>query len=270
MKNYFFAYMKNPYFYLSLILMIVFPFLNILHNLQTALHTSFDIRSFDFYLSPYTMWIGNENGDGYGTFLYILLPILVAIPTVSVYFDYQKSGFHYFSRYKLSNQGYALLFFRASLLIGFFMPFVILMIDFLSLFLIWPDFKLQDYFALDNAGRGIYTFMFPSFFYYHPFLATCINIFLVSLYASLFAALATLFSAYISNRFICLLLPFLIQTMVGFLSAILDLSVAWTPAQFLNMSVSTSRPSSLLIFGLPFLLLAIFYLLYMKRALRDG
>ncbi|MBC1521923.1 hypothetical protein HB912_09715 [Listeria aquatica] len=270
MKNYFIAYIKNPYFYLSIILMIIFPFLNILHNLETALHATFNIRSFDFYLSPYTMWIGNENGDGYGTFLYILLPILVAIPTVSVYFDYRKSGFHYFSRYKLSNQGYALLFFRASLLIGFFMSFVILMMDFLSLFLIWPDFKFHDYLALDNAGRGIYTFMFPSLFYYHPFLATCVNIFLASLYASLFTTLAALFSVYISSRFICLLLPFLIQTMVGFLSAILDLSVAWTPAQFLNMSISASRPSPLLVFFAPFLLIAIFYFLYRKKILGDG
>ncbi|EML9734468.1 hypothetical protein P4278_09020 [Bacillus thuringiensis] len=261
MKNYILSFIKSPYLYISLLLIVIFPFLNILHNIRVASQTSFKIKTYDFYLGPYTMWVGIENGDGYTSFLYMLLPILVAIPCVFIYFDNKESGYHYFARYKLQNNKYKNLFFLASLFIGFLLPLVILLINFLSMFLIWPNFHI-DYVALDNAGRGIPTFMFPSLFFDHPFFATIINIIVVSMYGSMFAVISITCSVYISKKFICLTIPFILQILVGFLSAIFDSNFSWTPAQFLDMSIKTLRLPAIWIFIIPIAIIMIAYIIY--------
>lgn len=261
MRNYMLSFIKNPYFYISLLLMSIFPFLNILHNIQVASKISFDINTFDFYIGPYTMWVGIDTGGGYTSFLYLLLPIIVAIPCVFIYFDNKQSGYSYFACYKLQRKRYKNLFFINSLFIGFLLPLVILMINFLSMFLIWPNFHI-DYVAMDNAGRGIPTFMFSSLFFEHPFFATVINIVLVSIYSSMFAVISIACSVYISNKFICLTIPFILQIIIGFLSAVFSSSFSWTPAQFLEMSITALRFPPILLFMLPIIIIVIAYIIY--------
>ncbi|OQR53124.1 hypothetical protein CDB3_31880 [Bacillus sp. CDB3] len=129
------------------------------------------------------------------------------------------------------------------------------------MFLIWPNFHI-DYVALDNAGRGIPTFMFPSLFLDHPFFATIINIIVVSMYGSMFAVISITCSVYISKKFICLTIPFILQILVGFLSAIFDSNFSWTPAQFLDMSIKTLRLPSIWIFIIPIAIIMIVYIIY--------
>lgn len=261
MKNYILSFIKNPYLYIAFLLMAFFPFLNILYNIQVALRNPFKINTFDFYLGPYTMWMGIDNGGGYTSFLYILLPILVAIPCVFIYFDNKQSGYHYFARYKLKSKSYKNLFFITSLFIGFLLPLALLLINFLSMFLIWPNFHI-NYVALDSAGRGVSTFMFPSLFFEHPFFATIINIILVSMYGSMFAVISITCSVYVSKKFICLIIPFILQVLIGFLSAIFNSKFAWTPAQFLDMSITALRFPSIWIFSIPIAIIMIAYVIY--------
>ncbi|UOB79066.1 hypothetical protein MQW34_27170 [Bacillus sp. ZJS3] len=261
MRKYMLSFIKSPYFYISSLLMAIFPILNILQNWRASLSTRFDINTFDFYTNPYTTWIGIDSATGYTSFLYILLPIIVAIPCVLIYFDNKQSGYSYFACYKLKSKRYKNLFFINSLFIGFLLPFVILIINFLSMFLIWPNFDV-NYVAMDNAGRGIPTFMFPSLFFEHPFFATIINIVLVSIYGSMFAVMSITCSVFISKKFICLIIPFALQILTGFLSAVFNSNFSWTPAQFLDMSILALRFSPIWLFSFPIITIIIVYIIY--------
>lgn len=261
MKNYMMSFVKSPYLYISLLLICIFPVLNIIHNIQLALQMPFKINTFDFYIGPYTMWVGIDNGGGHTSFMYMLLPIVVAIPCVFIYFDNKQSGYHYFARYKLQNNKYKNLFFLSALVIGFLLTFVTLLTNFLSMFLIWPNFHI-DYTALDNAGRGVSTFMFPALFFENPFLFTIINIILVSMYGSMFAVISITCCVYISKKFICITIPFTLQILIGFLSTVYKSKNSWTPAQFLDMSITASRLPSFWIFIIPIAVIMAAYIIY--------
>lgn len=264
MKHYILSFIKLPTFWIMLSLMLVLPIFNILQNLDYSFKTNYTtVTNFNFFNTPYYHWIAGDDNSGRATLFFFLLPLLVSIPATSLLISNQKSGYHYYARYRLQTKKYYNSFLSAALLIGAVVPFLVLLFNFLALFLVWPN-TLPLASAFSDMGIFGRSFMFPALFFNHPFWAIMVNILLISLYGSLCAVISITCSLFISHTFICILIPFALQLLIGFIASIFPFT-AITPAEFLCLSVHTTRPSSMYLFVIPLVLILFCCFIYRKR-----
>lgn len=264
MKHYILSFIKLPTFWIMLSLMLVLPIFNILQNLEYSFKTNYTtLTNFNFFNTPYYHWIAGDDSSGRDVLFFFLLPLFVSIPATSMLISNQKSGYHYYARYRLQTRKYYNSFLSVALLIGAVVPFLVLLFNFLALFLVWPNI-LPLASAFSDMGRDGTTFMFPALFFNHPFWAVMVNILLISLYGSLYAVISITFSLFISHTFICILIPFALQLLIGLIASVYPLT-SITPAEFLCLSVNTIRPSPMYLFLIPLVLILICCFIYRKR-----
>ncbi|WP_048626900.1 hypothetical protein [Listeria ivanovii] len=172
MKNFLLRRTNNRYFYISLALISILPFFNILSSFQQKLVQNQYPEKLDLAATPYTLWLGNSYSSGYSVLFFLILPIIVSIPTISYFSEDRLSGFHFFSRYFLKDTKYKTAYFLMALCTGFTLPVFILIINFLTLFLVWPNLPMD---AIFNMGIQLddSSMLWANLFYQHPFFQLC-------------------------------------------------------------------------------------------------
>lgn len=194
-----------------------------------------------FAESPYTKWISIDPFSFTSVSLFILIPLIASIPAATLL--RQDINNHFFKQLTIRKalptilKQYALTAF----LTGALTIAIILLANFLSLFLILPNVKPDDIIN-NNLLITSRNTLLVALYYQHPFVHALLSIVVTSLWGGLFALFTFAASLLIKNNFVALCSSLFLQIILFILNSFIRLpnQISLSPMDFLRESASAN------------------------------
>lgn len=190
--------------------------------------------------TPYSMWIEYIVDSNYKQLLFMLLPVLAAIPFADTYAKDKQTGFlkaiiskgklkQYFTGMYISNFITAGLVITIPLLINIYLAFMTL-----------PNVQPDPIVALNPADNM--NIIFPALYYSHPLLHMLFYVLLAFLFAGMYATFCLSISFLSNNRFVILVSAFAIDMVLSMLFSFLG-KYHWITSNFITELTLTDHVS---------------------------
>lgn len=177
-----------------------------------------DIWKGDPFLTPhsaYGHWIGMDSSTIWPVLLFMVLPLLAAVPTADSYWFDNDSGYLSQIRLRCKLQHYKIAKSLSVLASAFLVTAIPLVTDFLLTSAVLPCITPE---AASNLYSITDRSIFGSWFYHHPMMYILGCIIFDSLFMSVWTTLSLSVSRWLKQRFHILLAPFLIYMLIYFFS----------------------------------------------------
>lgn len=252
---------RNRFFYFAVLLGCSIVALHIvLYVIPAPKITEEGLRHGQYPLSLFNRWIGFMFTALPTSLFYFLFPVIAALPFGDSYFIDKKSGFIQNICVRTKKQYYYLSKYISVFISGGTAVVIPLVLDLWITAMIVPA-------VIPDASTGLFPIMersmWSSLFYSHPYLYTLGYIVIDFIFGGLFATLALASSCFIYNRFVILLMPFLLYMAIFFITDI-NFAGEYNIHQFLKPSQPTfANPFIIAIFAI--LLFTISILIYRTK-----
>ncbi|PEI67983.1 membrane-spanning protein, partial [Bacillus wiedmannii] len=205
----------------------------------------------DYPMGSYSWWfIYHQNI--YQSILSVLFPLLVSLGYSDSYIEDIKSGFlnnvlirQYKSKYLVNK-------FLVNFIVGGIIVFVPLVVNLLLYLILVPNIDLNVFF-----GSVLVQNFFPDLYIDYPFIHVMFKIFIFILYGGTFASIGLASSIFIKNRYVVVIIPFLIYTLLDVVLSSINLRKG-SPLFILFYD----QPYNIIIFIIPMFMLCITFLLF--------
>jgi len=203
----------------------------------------------DLPASVFNRWIGLAGVSSVQPFLFFLIiPVLAAYPFGDSFFQDKETGYIKNLLMRTNNKDYCIAKFFAVFLSGGIVVVAPLILNLLVTMLFYPS-------LLPDPVTGMFALwddtLWCLIFLHHPYLYVTIYMGLNFIFGGLFATICLPFSYLLGNRYIVLLVPFIISLVL----LVIPSGIAIAPYEFLYPDCSKpSSPWVLVLAGLLFLL----------------
>lgn len=227
---------KPLYFILFVTIVIAF-----LHIFQEATEFENDLSyNYGVLNTPYQSWIEFGLGSYYRYILFLLLPIIAAIPMADMYAKDRQTGYlksilskgkmkEYFKGLFMSNFIIAAIVIATPLLVNVYLAFMTL-----------PDIKPDP--IVDLHHKDIMSTVLPELYYQFPIFHMMFYILIACLFAGMYASICLSVSLYVNNRFVILVSAFVCNMGLSLLFEFMN-KYEWIPVNFLTEHAGQPYPS---------------------------
>lgn len=167
----------------------------------------------DYPYGVYSWWILYDL-DVYISIFMIIFPLLASVAYGDAYVEDMKSGFIKNILVRYSKKKYLLIRFIITFLVGGLVVSIPLLFNFVLYACFIPIIEPNIFFG--SYSIPINGFL-PELFYSHPFLHVALKIFICFIYGGIFAVISLFFSLFIFNRYIVVIIPFIIYLFLDIL-----------------------------------------------------
>lgn len=264
MRSFFFQrVLSSKSFYFIIVVGIA---ISVLQIYQEAHFFSNDLRyNYGVQFTPYQSWIEFGISSSYRYLLFLLLPIIAAIPFADLYAKDQQTGY----LKAILSKGKMKQYFKGLYITNFIVAGSVIVIPLLVniyfAFITLPNIKpdpIVDGLPLDELNS-----FFPSLYYSFPFIHMLFYVLLAFLFAGMYATICLSVSLFVKSRFFILVSAFVMNMA---LTLILEFTnnFGWIPANFLTQhsgSPFISFSVLIIIFTLGMALSTFMYILGVRK-----
>ncbi|WML58717.1 hypothetical protein [Neobacillus sp. PS2-9] len=200
------AFISWPYFFVLLIGILI-SILHVKQEIMPSINFDYPRKEGDPLLTPWTRWIGFEYTSFTTNLLYLLLPILAAIPFGDSYYLDQKSGYLKGIMTRSSKGNYLLSKYFVTFISGGSVILIPLMINFLICSWLLPNTPQDP--TWGNAPL-VDSSMWVDLYYEHPYLYVSRYLAIDFVFAGTLAIICLAVSVAVKKQFAVLLAPFMV------------------------------------------------------------
>lgn len=227
---------KPLYFILFVTIVIAF-----LHIFQEATEFENDLSyNYGVLNTPYQSWIEFGLGSYYRYILFLLLPLIAAIPMADMYAKDRQTGY----LKSILSKGKMKKYFRGLYISNFLVAAIViatpLLVNMYLAFMTLPNIKPDP--LLDGNPKDIMSTMLPALYYDFPILHMLFYILLACLFAGMYASISLSVSLYVRNRFVILISAFLFNMGLSLIFEFMN-KYEWIPINFLTQHSGQPYPS---------------------------
>lgn len=269
-KFFFHRIINSKSLYFILFVTIAIAFLQIFQE-ATYLTNYMNDLSYNYGVlsTPYQSWIEINIGSYYRYIIFLLLPIIVAIPMADLYAKDQQTGY----LKSILSKGKMKEYFRGLYISNFIVAGVViatpLLVNLYLAFMTLPNVK-PDPIVSTHTLDAIAT-LFPGLYYEYPMIHTFFYILLASIYAGMYATVCLSISLFIRNRFVILVSAFVINMGMSLVFEFMG-KYGWLPSSFLTQQAGQLFPVLsvvILIFSVGMVASTMLYMLGVKKRVID-
>lgn len=180
--------------------------------------------------SAYGHWIGMDSSTVWPVLLFMVLPLLAALPAVESYWYDRNSGYLNHIRLRCKLRQYKITKAAAVFVSAFLVTATPLAADFLLTSAVLPCVAPEPATMLYSLSDKN---MFGAWFYQHPMLYTAAYILFDSVFIAVWTTLALSVSRWLNQRFLVTLIPFLMYLIAYFIGVWSEASALLSPIAFL-------------------------------------
>lgn len=181
--------------------------------------------------SLYNKWIGQEWASPASSLLFLLLPLIAAIPYSWSYCTEKKNGYINSVFTRVDKCDYMKTKFFTTFFVGMISVLIPLTVNVMIVSSFIPAVKPDAFY--DIYYNMPISCVFSEVFYKAPLLYLLIKGLLISLFGGSFAVLGLAVGTVINNKFVIVFFPFILALLFNYVSNVFSPSVTLSPVQFL-------------------------------------
>lgn len=169
-------------------------------------------RAYEYYQSPYTLWIECFTSSIFAELLFFIAPILAALGMSDILFSDKASGYFDLIKSKGKGLSYFITLFLTNFIIGAVCFMVPILINIYCCFCLLPDLTV-DPIVGESTVVSLYgtDTLFPELYYAHPLLHMFLYTFLGGLVAGIFATIGLVAGFFVKKQLFVWLAPFIVN-----------------------------------------------------------